>query len=144
MVISVIEDISRPCKPNLVLASKFLTRFDESEVFTFQTFDDCKSRKDPYLARILHGTFAEHCSELVSLNKQGAGIFFAVNATDGRGRSGINITKIRAVFVDLDGAPLDPIYNAPLEPHLIVQSSQGKYHAYWTIDGLPLEQFTNT
>lgn len=144
MVISVIEDINRPCKPNPALASQFLTRFDEDAIFTFQTFDDSKMRKAPYLARILHGTFDEHCSELLRLNQQGAGIFFTVNATDGRGRSGINITKIRAVFVDLDGAPLDPIYNAPLEPHLIVQSSQGKYHAYWIIDGLPLEQFTNT
>ena len=131
-----IEDINRRHEPNPAIASQFLTRFDEDEVFTFQTFDDCKMRKAPYLARILHGTFDEHRIELLRLNQQGAGIFFTVNATDGRGRSGINITKIRAVFVDLDGAPLDPIYNAPLEPHLIVQSSQGKYHAYWIIEGV--------
>ncbi len=138
------EDINRRHEPNPAMASQFLTRFDEDGVFTFQTFDDCKMRKAPYLARILHGSFDEHRIELLRLNQQGAGIFFTVNATDGRGRSGINITKIRAVFVDLDGAPLDPIYHAPLEPHLIVQSSQGKYHAYWIVDRLPLDQFTNT
>lgn len=113
MVISVIEDINKLYKPNPTLTSKFLTRFDEDAIFTFQTFDDCKERKAPYLARILHGTFDEHCTELLRFNQQGAGIFFTVNATDGRGRSGINIKKIRAVFVDLDGAPLDPIYHAP-------------------------------
>lgn len=97
----------------------------------------------PNLVRIFHGSFDEHCSELLRLNQQGAGIFFTVNATDGQGRSGKNITKIRAVFVDLDGAPLDAIYSSPLDPHFIIQSSHGKYHAYWIVEGLGLDQFTS-
>lgn len=138
-----IENIYRPDEPNPHIASTFLSRFDEEGIFTFQTFDDYKIRKDPYMARVLHGTLNEHFAELLRLNQQGAGIFFTVNATDGRGRSGANITKVRAVFVDLDGAPLDAVYGSPLEPHLIIQSSQGKYHAYWIVEGLALDQFTN-
>lgn len=138
-----IENINKLDEPNPNIASKFLTRFDEEGLYTFQTFNDCKTRKAPYLAHILHGSFDEHCSELLRLNQQGAGIFFTVNATDGQGRRGINITKIRAVFVDLDGAPLEAIYDSPLVPHFIIQSSHGKYHAYWIVEGLSLDQFTN-
>ena len=138
-----IENINRPDEPQPNIASKFLTRFDEEGFFTFQTFADCKTSNASYLTRILHGTFDEHHAELLRLNQQGAGIFFTVNATDGRGRSGTNITKVRAVFVDLDGAPLNAVYDSPLEPHLIIQSSQGKYHVYWIVEGLALDQFTN-
>ena len=28
-----------------------------------------------------------------------------------------------------------------LEPHVIVETSPGKFHAYWLVDGLPLDQF---
>lgn len=138
-----IENINRPYESHLNIASKFLTRFDEEGFFTFQTFADCKTSNASYLTRILHGTFDEHHAELQRLNQQGAGIFFTVNATDGRGRSGANITKVRAVFVDLDGAPLNAVYDSPLEPHLIIQSSQGKYHVYWIVEGVELDQFTN-
>ena len=138
-----IENINRPDEPQPNIASKFLTRFDEEGFFTFQTFADCKTSNASYLTRILHGTFDQHHAELLRLNQQGAGIFFTVNATDGRGRNGTNITKVRAVFVDLDGAPLNAVYDSPLEPHLIIQSSQGKYHVYWIVEGVELDHFTN-
>lgn len=126
---------------NLETAKKFLSRIDDTDFFTFQTFDDNKTRKNPQLVRILHGTFEEHRSELVRLNLQGAGIFFTVNATDGRGRRAENIKRVRALFVDLDGSPLEPILHSPLEPHLIVQSSEGRYHVYWLVEGILLDEF---
>jgi len=48
------------------------------------------------------------------------------------------------VFVDLDGAPLEPVTQATLKPHITVESSPGRYHAYWLVDGLPLDAFTTT
>lgn len=80
-------------------------------------------------------------SSLVKLNNQGYGIFFTVNETDGQGRKAENIIRVRALFVDLDGAPVDPVLDASLEPHIIVESSPGKYHAYWLLRNVPLDNF---
>jgi len=53
-------------------------------------------------------------------NEQGAGIFITVNATDFKGRSADNINRIRSVFADLDGAPLEPVIaEGALRPHII-------------------------
>jgi len=46
------------------------------------------------------------------------------------------------LFADLDGSPIEPILSAKLEPHMIVESSKGKYHAYWLVDDCPLDQFS--
>lgn len=44
--------------------------------------------------------------------------------------------------MDLDGAPIGPVLQCGLKPHLIVESSPGRWHAYWLVDGLDLEEFT--
>jgi hypothetical protein len=116
-------------------AERFLALLDpEATAFTFQTFDDDKDRKkaneekrkevnkqrraqakkpltsspDPF-ARIYHGFLDTHWDELVRLNAQRVGIFVTINKTDGRGRSIPNIKRVRALFADLDGAPLEPV-----------------------------------
>lgn len=120
------------------IAERFLQGLDPAGVFCFQTFGD--RVKDPDLVRTLHGTFAEHRDELFRLNRQGAGIFVTVNQTDGIGRKAANIVAIRAVFLDLDGAPLPEDW--PIDPHLIIESSPGKWHVYWLIsEGFPPAQF---
>src|SRR5208283_4699107 len=80
--------------------------------------------------------------ELTRLNGQGAGIFIMVNAGDLKGRTQENVVSVRAVFVDLDGSPLQPVKDAPFKPHIVVESSPGRYHAYWMVSDCPLEQFT--
>jgi hypothetical protein len=46
------------------------------------------------------------------------------------------------VFVDLDGASINPVIDGPLAPSIIVQSSPGKFHAYWLVNDLPLVDFS--
>ena len=104
---------------------------------TFQTFDD--KVKNKKLIKQLHGSLKQHFKTLTRLNKQGAGIFFCVNETDLEGRSTKNITKVRAVFIDLDGTPLPQKFE--LQPHLIVNSSPNKYHCYWLVSDMLLESF---
>ncbi|MHB1926717.1 MAG: AAA family ATPase [Leptospirillum sp.] len=117
----------------------FLQALDPMGAFTFQSFDDTP-RKESYLAKVFHGSFSEHRDELARLNKTGAGIFVTVNKTDLRGRKAENITGIRAVFLDLDGAPLPSEWL--LEPHLIIESSPGRYHVYYLVEpGFPLDRF---
>jgi hypothetical protein len=115
-------------------AQRFLDAIG-ADTFTFQTFDENATRKARPLARILHGTIDQHFDTLKDLNRKGAGIFVTINRTDGKGRESHNILGVRAVFVDLDGSPLAPVMNWALSPHIVVESSSGRYHAYWPVDG---------
>ena len=114
----------------------FMEAFGERH--SFQTF--CDKGKNRRIIRQLHGTIQEHISELYELNKQGAGVFFTVNQTNGRGRTTDCITRVRSVFIDLDGAPLPEHFT--LQPHLIVNTSPDKYHVYWLVKDMPLPSFT--
>jgi hypothetical protein len=103
------------------------------KVFTFQTFADTEVEDSRRLVRVLHGSLNQHFETLTALNAAGAGIYVTVNQTDGRGRTAQNITHVRAQFVDLDGAPLAPVLEWSLKPRIVIESSPGKYHAYWLV-----------
>jgi len=110
-------------------------------LLTWQTFDDDKTRRRKALARILNGTLKAHAETLAKLQAQGAGVFITVNECGGKGRGTEMVVKVRALFVDLDGAPLEPVQNGPLAPHIVVESSPGRWHAYWLVSDCPLEEF---
>ena len=118
--------------------ARFLSLFGDR--FTFQTFDDSPA-KSPALSRIMHGTLGQHAAALAGLNERGAGVFFMVNAGDGKGRKAGNVKQVRALFADLDGSPLDPVQATSLPPHCIVESSPGRWHAYWLVTDCPLDRF---
>lgn len=128
-------------EPDMNQAQRFLTLLAGDEPVTFQTFDD-GAKKNPKLARILHGNLEEHAATLGALNAQGAGVFVMVNRGDRLGRKAANVTGIRALFIDLDGAPLEPVLAAGVEPHITIESSADRYHAYWLVSDCALEQFT--
>lgn len=110
------------------------------QLFTFQTFGD--REKSNKLVKVLHGTLDECRPELERLNQQGAGVFFTVNETDGRGRQESNITRVRALFADFDIVDHDRQFDYFLPPSYVVESSPGKHHAYWILsDELPLYLF---
>jgi len=122
-------------------ARRFLDQLDaEAEAFTFQTFDDTPAKRNS-LARILHGDLDRVAADLDGFQQQRAGVFVTVSATDLKGRQAHNIKRVRAVFVDLDGAPLKPVLEAGLAPHIVCESSRGRFHAYWLTDDCPLDQF---
>ncbi len=126
--------------PDLQQATEFLECLAGHEPITFQTFAESRSQHKG-LIKILHGSLLQHSARLESLNVRGAGVFAMVNAGDQKGRRTANVIRVRAAFVDLDGAPLEPVLAAPLKPHMVVESSPSRYHAYWLVDGLPLDQF---
>ena len=131
-----------PVEPDFNQAAAFLQWLDPmAQGFTFQTFDDNADRKSPSLVAKLHGTLDQHAGRLARLNQQGAGVFVTVNETDLKGREAKNITRVRAVFADTDGAPLEPIQGHLMKPSGITDSSPGKWHAYWLAEGLPLDEF---
>lgn len=130
-------------------AQRFLDLLAPGELFTFQTYSDKKGkdRFDP-LARVLHGSLSQHEEELVALSAQGAGVFVMVNRGDGLKHNGRktcrtteNVMAVRALFVDLDGAPLAPVLEAAVPPAIVIESSPGRYHGYWPGVQCPLEAF---
>ena len=126
---------------DMAAAARFLDLLAEGEPVTFQTFDDDAARKHPKLATIAHGELGACSARLSSLNAAGAGIFWMVNCGDGAGRAMGNVTSVRALFLDLDGAPLAPVMTAGVDPHAVVESSPGKWHVYWLVSGCALERF---
>src|ERR1700676_13385 len=113
-------------------------------MFEYRTFDDNHDRHNGGLLETLSGTIQKNWSRLVQKSRVGAGCFVVVNKTDGKGLKKENVTEVRAVFADLDGAPLSAILQDEIfpPPHIINETSPGKYHAFWRVRGLPLEQFT--
>lgn len=126
--------------PDLDQAQRFLQALDPAGIFTFQTFSDNKEvRAIP--GRILHGTLEDNADELTRLQQQGAGIFVMVNEGNGKGRKSSDVMRVRAQFVDLDGSPIDPVLAAEAAPHIVVESSPGKWHAYWRMQNASLSDF---
>lgn len=107
---------------------------------TLQTFADRKPAASS-LARILHSPLPRHARTLKDLSARGAGVYFMVNGGDGKGRKATNVREVRALFVDLDGSPLEPVLSGPLLPHATVESSPGRFHAYWLVEGVELGEF---
>lgn len=136
------SDLHSRLKPDLTIAQRFLDALEPRGRFTFQTFQDCKGSKNPALSRVLHGELDEHAAELERLQRLGAGVFVMVNKGDGKGRSASNVTRVRAHFVDLDGAPIEPVTSCELRPHIVVESSPHRWHAYWRVDSCPVDEFS--
>jgi hypothetical protein len=133
--------MEKQIRPDIEKASIFLKRLDpKATSWTFQTFDENADRKDKSLARVFHGSLEQHASELTALQDRGAGVFVTVNKTDGEGRKAENVTQVRAFFLDLDGAPLDPVV-AWEEPHIVCETSPDRWHAYWLVSDCPLDEF---
>ena len=142
MSIAASLDFQKPPTPcDLAAAERFLTALDEStDWFTFQTFDDT-GKGERALIKIHHGKLDALGKTLIALNSRGAGVYVTVNETDLNGRKTENIQRVRACFVDLDSAPLEPVLSGPIPPHIVVESSPQRFHAYWRVTNCPLEQF---
>jgi hypothetical protein len=77
------------------------------------------------------GTLADLYPVLDRKNRNGWAVYYSVNETDGRGRRLENMTGARAVALDLDGEPLPRKWRIP--PHVIIESSRGKFQCLWAI-----------
>lgn len=136
--------------PDLEQAARFLDWLAPDEAITFQTLPEGPDPEfDKHLLRtVLHGRFPELANKLAAHNMMGTGVFFMVNRGDGIVRPGAqtcrtaaNVQHVRALFVDLDGNPPEPVAAHQPPPQAVIQSSPGKWHAYWKISDCPLEHF---
>lgn len=122
-----------PC-PDLAVARRFLSLLDpdQNARWYFRTIPDGGGGK----GRNYAGTLADVAIDLQVDNANGRGVFVVINAG---GHKTADITRVRAVWADFDSPNLPR--TMPLKPHIVVESSSGKYHAYWLVDGLPLDMF---
>lgn len=139
------DGIQKPAV-DIMHAYAFLSILGRGEKFTFQTFKEAPAtaEKPANLTRVLHGTLEQHEKALRNLNARGAGIFVMVNRGDGKGRKEKNVTSVRANYVDLDGAPLEPLIESEAPPSIIVNSSPGRWQAYWLVADEPIAEFKST
>ena len=118
-------------------AARFLSALDPTaDVFQFRTFGDVAKRA----GKKLSGSLSEVFGALAERNAAGDGVFVVVNEG---GQTADSITRIRGVFLDLDGAPVEAVQRFSLVPHVAVESSPGRFHAYWRTDGLALGEFAD-
>ena len=136
--------------PSPATARAFIKLLAPDGILTFQTFDDVKGHTNKSLARIFHGSLDQHVDDLISLQQAGAGVYVMVNQGDGiiypgqkSCRTGKNVVAVRALFADLDGAPLEPVLMA-LTPDIVVESSPDRYHTYWLTNDCKLDLFKPT
>jgi len=120
-------------QPDFNDAQNFLDLIDPTASgFNFRSFNDAKDRPRDH-GNKFNGTLAAVATALERDNRARRGVFVVVN---GGGDTDSAISSIRAVFADTDGAPLAPILSCGLSPHIVVETSPGRWHVYWTVTGL--------
>ncbi|TXS96031.1 hypothetical protein FV139_00550 [Parahaliea maris] len=98
----------------------------------------------PARPRNVRGTFGQVNAQLSAANvTHRAAVYLMIQANDSKGFGKANVERIRALFVDLDEdgpAKLEAVMQGVHAPHLVVESSPGKYHCYWQAS-LPVEHY---
>jgi hypothetical protein len=131
---------ARPLTPDLVVTNLFLDTLHSEGVFTFMAIPEGEQKGKGH-PTVLNGTLNDHAAHLTQLNNMGQGIFVMANEGDLKGRSASNVVRVRTLFVDLDGAPVEPLLATEAPPHILVESSPSKWHGYWRVDDCPLHKF---
>lgn len=114
-------------------------RFKKAITGSAKTFFQVYGAGSP---RTLFGTLKEHDNALMALNAKGMNVAMAINAMQGE-RTSKAATKVNAIFVDDDSgsAELSTYLSLSFPPHLVVESSPGKLHPYWLLDGCATAEF---
>ncbi|MBP8286283.1 MAG: PriCT-2 domain-containing protein [Rhodoferax sp.] len=119
--------------PDIAAAKQFLNLLDPTaEFITWQYFSDDKSSP---AAGNFSCTLDDALERFEDLQSKGCGIFYMVNAGDGKGRSAVNVVRLRAIWVDWDAKPGEPTPPSvwPIEPSIVIESSPGKFHYLWLL-----------
>jgi hypothetical protein len=85
-------------------AHEFLQLLDpDAKAFDFRTIGpEWASRGERRAVDNLRGSLRDVLPALEQANRDGRGVYVTVNETDGKGVKAANITRVRALFADLD------------------------------------------
>ncbi|WFU16434.1 DNA-primase RepB domain-containing protein [Bradyrhizobium sp. CB3481] len=78
------------------------------------------------------GTFEQHEAALRKRNRQGFAIFYSLNVMHG-GVKAQHCCAIRAIPLDLDHSPLPDIWTNGIKPHIVVETSPGRYQCLFRV-----------
>jgi hypothetical protein len=120
-------------------ASRFvdLLAGSPSAKIAFRTFPDAKT--GTARPRKLYGPLPEVEASLQEAQDEGCGVFAVINEGGDRDAE---ISNVRAVFIDADGASLKSV-KWHLKPDMITGRSDTNWHAYWLVDGVSSDQFVS-
>ena len=134
------SETQSPLQVDLKMAKRFLKLVvGESDLHCFQSLAE---RGGPSTLQPGFGSFPKHSSWLEAENLRGAGVYFVPNRTNTEGRGAENIVAVRAVFVDLDDAPVEPVLNCSAPPSVVIQTSPGRHQAFWRCSHVAVSEFT--
>ncbi len=126
-------------EPDLEAAAGFLKLLDPAaDSFLFQTIDNRPLEGQKADCHTLYGSLDEHAPALSEWNRRGHGVYVTVNETAGSRRRKQDITRVRAVFRELDQPDT---WIPDLWASLIVETSPGKQHQWLFVDGLSMANF---
>lgn len=102
--------------------------------------------KELRLPTASHDQLEHAFNDLDALNQEAYNIFVLVN--DGVGTKTADIRACHCVFADYDGEGPTPAEAMlaqvkALNPTAIVHTSRGKFHAYWQVSGIAIDQFSD-
>jgi hypothetical protein len=80
------------------------------------------------------GTLTEYASCLQQRNRQGCGVFYCLNTSDGKGVKNANITAVRTLPLDLDNSKPPAVWAGDLRPHCLLETSPGRWQALFMIE----------
>ena len=122
---------------------RMIRRFHGDDSAWYQTYStSSESKAQPRSFRSALGDDLIGC--LRAANDAGLNVSMAINEITGDKRQSENVTKIHAVFIDIDddANTLQSLKALPLPPHIVIQTSPGRLHAYWFVTGCPVSQFS--
>lgn len=128
-------------KANKRSALAFLQAVDPDETrWCFAFFDDTGAGRK--VQHHLFGTLDEHWPQILKNQEDGFAFYFVPNKikATASNRRKTAVEKIRYIVLDFDQkertVTFEEILHIAPRPHMVVETSPGKYHAYWRVDDI--------
>ncbi len=119
-----------------------LSKYYGSTEFSFRALN----KPEPKLDEFRHGSLKDPEIQgwMLEQWERGRGVYYVPQKTNGKGTKNSDVVEIKTVFVDLDGAPIEPVMNCGSPPDMKVISSEGRWHCYWKVSDCDKKTFTET
>ena len=88
-----------------------------------------------------YGSMSDMKSQLAAANDSGAGVFTILNPLVAAIRKASEVESVHGQLLDLDEADLDPVLAIMPTPHMVIETSPGRYHVHWKVHDCLLGQF---
>lgn len=130
-------------KPDVVSMRRHIKLLSAKTPIVIQSYPP-KSNKTAGLPKFKMCKTVEEAVEFAaSESKRGMNAGIVANPTDGKGRKAKNVQAINWLFADFDSGDtqLKELLALPVKPNLVIQTSKGRFHAYFRVDDCTVNEF---